>query len=215
MYGYVYKITNLLNGKCYVGQKKSSQFDESYWGSGEGIKRAINKYGKENFKREILCECETQNELDDKEIENIISQNALSPNGYNMTLNVFQSGYRNCHSPEVVNKIKETKKNWSDEKRREIKEKMQETVKNSTPEEKTKIRMHIQEALKKSENFYNAVTSEEYRSKQREISNETWKNEDLRKSASEKSKENWKDEEYRRKCIKNLKLHRLLILRIS
>lgn len=204
MYGYVYKITNLLNGKCYVGQKKSSCFDETYWGSGSGIKAAINKYGKQNFKREILCECETQEELDNKELDNIISQNALSPNGYNLTLNVFQSGYRNCHSPEVRAKISKTRKNWSDEKREEVRQKVEETVKNRTPERKAEIRQHIQEALKNSEKFHASVTSEEYRNKQREIANDVWKNEDLRKLTSEKSKENWKNEEYRTKCIKNL-----------
>ena len=44
--GYVYKITNLVNGKIYVGLKSGSKFVNSYWGSGSLIRKAIAKYGK-------------------------------------------------------------------------------------------------------------------------------------------------------------------------
>ena len=54
MYGYVYKITNKTNNKIYVGQHKADHFDESYFGGGVIITSAVNKYGKENFDREIL-----------------------------------------------------------------------------------------------------------------------------------------------------------------
>ena len=54
MYGYVYKITNKANDKIYVGQHKSDHFDERYFGGGAIIASAVNKYGKENFDREIL-----------------------------------------------------------------------------------------------------------------------------------------------------------------
>ena len=42
MYGYVYKTTDLRNGEIYVGRHKSDEFDSSYFGSGNIIKR-INK----------------------------------------------------------------------------------------------------------------------------------------------------------------------------
>ncbi len=48
MYGYIYLTTNLINKKKYVGQHKSSKFDERYKGSGKLIKKAFKKYGKEN-----------------------------------------------------------------------------------------------------------------------------------------------------------------------
>ena len=56
MYGYIYKTTNLINGKIYVGQHKCSKnsIDESYIGSGIYLKHAIEYYGKNNFKCEIL-----------------------------------------------------------------------------------------------------------------------------------------------------------------
>jgi len=54
MYGYIYKTTNILNNKIYIGKKESSSFVETYYGSGTVLKQAIKKYGQENFKIEIL-----------------------------------------------------------------------------------------------------------------------------------------------------------------
>lgn len=68
MYGYVYKTTNLTNGKIYVGQKKSNNFIPTYFGSGTLIKRAIEKYGIDNFKVEMIDSSTNADELDEKEI---------------------------------------------------------------------------------------------------------------------------------------------------
>lgn len=57
----VYKTTNLINGKIYIG-KDSKNIDE-YIGSGMALQNAIKKYGRENFKKEILCTVETVEEL--------------------------------------------------------------------------------------------------------------------------------------------------------
>lgn len=62
----VYKTTNLINGKIYVGQ--DSKNNPEYLGSGVIIKKAISKYGKQNFKKEILDVAKTKEELDNKEI---------------------------------------------------------------------------------------------------------------------------------------------------
>lgn len=52
---YIYKTTNLINNKIYIGLKtKSVNESENYLGSGVVLKHAIKKYGKANFKKEIL-----------------------------------------------------------------------------------------------------------------------------------------------------------------
>ena len=53
MYGYIYLTINLINGKKYIG-KHYGELDDSYLGSGTILQKAINKYGKQNFKKEIL-----------------------------------------------------------------------------------------------------------------------------------------------------------------
>ena len=83
-YGYIYKITNKINSKFYIGQKKSSVFVESYWGSGNLITAAISKYGKDNFDREILQWCETRDELNAAE-KYWISKYDATNKGYNLS----------------------------------------------------------------------------------------------------------------------------------
>lgn len=87
MVGYIYKTTNLINGKVYVGQKRSSSFVTSYIGSGTAITRAIRKHGKTAFKIELLCWCATKEELDDQEIAWIAQFRDLHgrQNCYNIT----------------------------------------------------------------------------------------------------------------------------------
>ena len=69
MYGFIYITTNHINGKQYIGQKKydDSETWKTYLGSGIYLQRVINKYGKENFSKEIIEECESKEKLNERE----------------------------------------------------------------------------------------------------------------------------------------------------
>ena len=85
MYGYVYKTTDLRNNKIYVGQHKSKVFDTNYYGSGIIIKEILNKYGNQVLNCELIEECDTADELNDREIYWINKLNCLDESvGYNL-----------------------------------------------------------------------------------------------------------------------------------
>lgn len=63
---YIYKVTNLINGKIYIGQHLNPK-RKSYLGSGILIKNAIKKYGRKNFHKEILEYCNSKEVLNEKE----------------------------------------------------------------------------------------------------------------------------------------------------
>ena len=104
-YRFIYKTTNLINGKIYVGQHSTNKFNDGYLGSGTRFNNSIKKYGKENFIREILEFCNSIEELDKKEefwIKELDSKNRDI--GYNIT-NGGKTVTGMIHSEESKRKI--------------------------------------------------------------------------------------------------------------
>ena len=83
-FNYIYLITNTLNNKIYVGKHSTNNLDDGYMGSGKIIKRAITKYGIENFNKEYLAFCDTEEKLNWLEKFYIKKYNAREV-GYNLT----------------------------------------------------------------------------------------------------------------------------------
>jgi len=79
MFHTIYKITNIINGKIYIGKHSCIDIDDTYMGSGKYIKNAIRKYGIENFKKEILFVLETEEEAYKIESE-IVNEDFLKRN---------------------------------------------------------------------------------------------------------------------------------------
>lgn len=107
MYGYIYKITNKLNGKIYIGQHRAVKFEpDIYQGSGKLLLQAYDKYGKENFDSELICECVDQSDMDEKEIFYIkLFESTDSKLGYNIAPGGF--GGSGPQSEETRQKLRE------------------------------------------------------------------------------------------------------------
>lgn len=94
IYGIVYKITNNVNGKVYIGQtirplsERMSQHKCCMNGSSNSyLYKSMRKYGWDNFTWEIVCECSCREELNSKEIEYITlhESHRTRGKGYNLT----------------------------------------------------------------------------------------------------------------------------------
>lgn len=83
-YHFVYKITNLINQKYYIGVHSTDNLDDGYMGSGTAIKNAIEKYGIENFKREIIEVVGSAEEKWLAEIKHVTLEVVRDENSYNM-----------------------------------------------------------------------------------------------------------------------------------
>jgi group I intron endonuclease len=126
----VYITTNLVNGKQYIGRDMYN--DPKYLGSGKLLNKAIKKYGRENFKKEILQECDTLNELKLAEDHWIKFHDAANNNNfYNIldgstggdslsnhpNLEIIKEKIRTARTKQIINHSEETKKKIADAQR--------------------------------------------------------------------------------------------------
>lgn len=119
-YNYVYKLTNKINGKIYFGVHRTDNIDDNYMGSGLLLKRAQNKYGIENFEKEIIEEFDTYKEALQREREIVTTEFIEESTNYN----IREGGYGNCKwSTQFISKLSESaKKKWENPKYRKMME---------------------------------------------------------------------------------------------
>ena len=86
MHYLVYKITNKLNGKIYVGKHKTKDESDDYFGSGLLLERAVNKYGKENFVKEIIHRAASEKEMNEMEAKIVDEDFVARSDTYNLKL---------------------------------------------------------------------------------------------------------------------------------
>lgn len=79
----IYKTTNLVNGKYYIGKHQTLDPNDRYLGSGKALLQAITKYGRSNFSKEVLFIFETENEMNQKEKELVTAEFIATDSNYN------------------------------------------------------------------------------------------------------------------------------------
>ena len=108
LYHLIYKVTNIVNDKIYVGKHSTKNPYDNYLGSGIRISRAIKEYGKENFIKEIMYCFTNENDAFLKE-EKVVTQEFVDRDDtYNMTVggHGFGSGEANpMHNKETRDKV--------------------------------------------------------------------------------------------------------------
>ena len=82
MHFLIYRITNLLDNRIYVGLHKTLDENDGYMGSGKLLKEDIRRLGAENFRKEILHRCSSEEEMIRLE-EQIVNSDFLAGNVYN------------------------------------------------------------------------------------------------------------------------------------
>lgn len=107
----IYQTTNLVNGKIYVGQHKRKVGSKDYYiGSGSLIKRAIQKYGRKNFKCEILHEFDTREKANEMEAFIVNESFIARPDVYNLNVGgAGPGGKGKTLSKAHINAIKNSK----------------------------------------------------------------------------------------------------------
>ena len=84
MFFTVYQITNNVNGKIYIGKHQTKDLNDDYMGSGKYLRCAIEKYGIENFNKEILFQFDNETDMNAKEAELVTEDFCLRKDTYNI-----------------------------------------------------------------------------------------------------------------------------------
>lgn len=129
MFYTIYKITNQIDGKFYIGSHKTKDLNDVYMGSGKYLIHAQKKYGIENFKKEILFVFETAEEMYAKEAEIVNEDFLATENTYNLKIGGFGGwDYINNSGLSRLNEIRNDQ--WIAQKIRAGKNGFASTLKN-------------------------------------------------------------------------------------
>lgn len=106
MFYLIYQIRNKTNNKIYIGKHQTENKDDGYMGSGKFIKYAIEKEGIENFEKTILFECQSEEEMTQKEAEIVNEDFINSEDTYNVALGGGGGwNYINSHRSSIKNGV--------------------------------------------------------------------------------------------------------------
>lgn len=100
----LYQTTNTINGKIYIGSHMTEDLEDDYLGSGTVLKRALLKYGRENFKREILFEFSNAEAMFEKEAELVNASFVARADTYNLKIGGF-GGWDHINSSDKKSEI--------------------------------------------------------------------------------------------------------------
>ncbi len=151
----IYKTTNTVNNKYYIGKHQTANPMDDYLGSGKAIVNAIKLHGKDSFVKEILFDFDTEEEMTRKERELITEEIVNDPLSYN--LGVGGEGGQHFrgkkHSAESRSKMGLIRPILTEESRKKIRDSnRRRTITDETKQkiaQKAKGRTHTEDTKKK------------------------------------------------------------------
>lgn len=180
----IYKITNNINGKSYIGQHKyynSLLVEDNYMGSGIHLKRAQKKYGIENFTKEIITIAMSKSEADVLERYYIEKERKSNTYGcYNIADGGYGGGMKgHHHSEESKSQISDSNKGHkpsfcrprTEEEKQKMREKMKGKKLNLSDEQRKARAFRAIELSKKNVGRKN---SEETKKRMSEAAKSRW-----------------------------------------
>ncbi len=173
MYYLIYKISNNINGKIYIGSHKTRDIDDGYMGSGKYLKYAQDKYGIRNFAKEILFVFDSPEAMYEKEAQLVNEEFISEENTYNLKLGGFGGwDYVNANPEKYLTRLESL---WNNSQRRERLKLKYENV----PEFREKVlsnalnALHIAHKNNPKGTFYGKLHSEETKKKMSESAKTT------------------------------------------
>ncbi len=182
---YIYKVTNKINGKIYIGSHRGKA-DDNYFGSGIAITRAVEKYGKENFTKEIIETQPTRQIMLERESYWLNELKcATNTQYYNMTntagggclidgkteeekriIIAKQTAGRKIKQKQIVKKTLQTRQKWTEDQKLKNKIALSESHKKSyarlTPEQKAARIQKISDTKSNLPKWKKAITSKKH-----------------------------------------------------
>jgi group I intron endonuclease len=175
MFYLVYKTTNKVNGKYYIGCHQTENLDDGYLGSGKLLKRAISKYGRDNFSVEIIEILEKKEDMFLLE-KKLVNTECVNDNlSYNLKIGgsggnpgIVGAFKGKRHSEVIKEKIREAALNQvtTEEKRRKLSE---NAWAKRDPEKQKEHARKISSKLKSDEHKKNISESLKKLGKQRKV----------------------------------------------
>lgn len=152
-----YKITNLINGKYYFGIHSTDRLNDSYFGGGIKLRDAINKYGKENFVKEIIADYPTRKEASDHERLIVTKELVESDQCYNIRTGGDNEVTISRESAQKISKALTGKKQPKElvDKRVESRKKTQAK---KTPEERSAPYIGVRRKQPRSAEYCKAIS---------------------------------------------------------
>lgn len=152
----IYKTINSINGKFYIGKHQTNDENDSYFGSGILLLRAIKKYGKKNFKKEILFIFDNEKDMDIKETEIVSEKFVSNTDNYNLGVGGeggphFKGRKHSIKSKQMISKSSKNRNPISEETREKIREGNRRRFISDETKRKISIKALKREEIKRQE----------------------------------------------------------------